>query len=103
MTTRTLYTSLEGAEAHSPDADKLHREEYCEIHPSDAASLRINDGDPIRLATDRGELDIRARISDSVLEGVLHVPAYYDGGAVMRLLAADGRPTAVQIKVAATA
>ncbi|MEX2227669.1 MAG: molybdopterin-dependent oxidoreductase [Dehalococcoidia bacterium] len=103
MVTRTLYTSLEGAAIHSADADKLHREEFVEIHPADAAALGIGDEDAITLSTDQGELEIRCKISARVAEGVLHIPAYYDGGAVMRLLAADGRPAAVQIRVGATA
>jgi predicted molibdopterin-dependent oxidoreductase YjgC len=102
-TTRTLFTSLEGAEIHSPEADKLHREEFVEIHPADAVGLRVNDEDTLTLVTDRGELEIRCKISGRVLEGVLHIPQYYDGGAVMRLLGADGRPAAAQVRVAATA
>jgi predicted molibdopterin-dependent oxidoreductase YjgC len=102
-TTRTLFTSLEGAEIHSAEADKLHREEFVEIHPADAVALRINDEDTITLTTDRGELEVRCKVSGRVLEGVLHLPQYYDGGAVMRLLDADGRPQPVQVRVAAPA
>jgi formate dehydrogenase alpha subunit len=103
MTTRTLYTSLEGAEVHSPDADKLHREEFVEIHPADAAALRINDEDTIALSANGAELEVRCKVSARVAEGVLHLPAYYDGGAVMRLLGREGRPAAVAVRVAATA
>jgi predicted molibdopterin-dependent oxidoreductase YjgC len=103
MATRTLYTSLEGAELHSPDADKLHREEFVEIHPADAAALRINDEDTITLTANADEVDVRCKISARVAEGVLHLPAYYDGGAVMRLLGREGRPATVQAKVRTTA
>jgi predicted molibdopterin-dependent oxidoreductase YjgC len=103
MTTRTLYTSLEGAEIHAADADKLHREEFVEIHPADALALRINDEDVITLSADRDELEVRCKISARTSEGVMHLPAYYDGGAVMRLLDADGRPAVVRVKVAAPA
>jgi len=37
------------------------------------------------------------------LEGVLFLPAYYDGGAINRLLDRTGAPTPVRIKVAAIA
>lgn len=57
--------------------------------PSDAAALRVS--------TDSGE------ISGRVLEGVLFLPAYHDGGAVSRLLARDGASAPVRVKVAATA
>ncbi len=102
-TGRTLFTSLEGAAIASPDADKLHREESVELHPADAAALRVGDGDEVTLVTDAGELSVRCRISGRVLEGVAFLPAYYGGGAVTRLLGRDGAPVAVRVKVAATA
>jgi predicted molibdopterin-dependent oxidoreductase YjgC len=102
-TGRTLFTSLEGALVHDKDADKLHREEFVEIHPSDAASLRVSDEDEVTLVTDAGELAVRCKTSGRVREGVLFLPAYYDGGAVTRLLDRTGAPIAVQVKVAAPA
>ena len=102
-TGRTLYTSLEGAELHGADADKLHREEFVEISPADAAALRVKDDDELRLASERGELAVRCKVSGRVQEGVLFLPAYYDGGAVNRLLAPDGAPVPVRVGVATTA
>ena len=102
-TGRTLFTSLEGASIHASDADKLHREEFVEIHPADAAALRLRDGDEVTLATSGGELTLRCQISGRVLEGVAFVPSYYDGGAVARLLSRDGAPVPVRVKVAAPA
>jgi predicted molibdopterin-dependent oxidoreductase YjgC len=102
-TGRTLFTSLEGAEIHAPDADKLHREECVELHPADAAALHVSDGDEIVLATDRGELSVRVQISGRVQEGVAFLPYYYDSGAIMKLLAATGAPVAVRVKVATPA
>jgi predicted molibdopterin-dependent oxidoreductase YjgC len=102
-TGRTLFTSLEGASVHAAAADKLHREEFVELHPADAAALRIADGAEVLLVTDNGELALRAKLSDRVQEGVAFVPYYYDGGAVCALLARDGAPVSVRVKVAATA
>ena len=102
-TGRTLFTSLEGAAIHAADADKLHREEYVELHPADAAALRIDDESEVMLVTDHGELTIRCKISDRVLEGVAFVPYSYDGGAVCALLGRGGAPIAVSVKVAALA
>jgi formate dehydrogenase major subunit len=99
-TGRTLFTSLEGAAIHSPDADKLHREEFVELHPADAAALRIADESQVTLVTANGELTMRCKISDRVLEGVAFVPYSYDGGAVCVLLARGGAPVAVTVKVA---
>ena len=102
-TGRTLYTSLEAAAVHAPDADKLHREEFVELHPADMAALRIEDGAEVTLATDHGELAIRARATDRISEGVAFVPYYYDAGAVCTLLSPTGAPTPVQLKVRALA
>jgi predicted molibdopterin-dependent oxidoreductase YjgC len=102
-TGRTLFTSLEGAALHALDADKLHREEFVELHPADAAALRIDDESEVTLVTAHGELSIRAKISDRVLEGVAFVPYYYDGGAVNTLLGRSGAPVAVSVKVATPA
>ncbi len=99
-TGRTLYTSLEGAALHLPDADKLHREECVELHPADAAALHVRDGDEVTLVTANGELTLRCLASRRVQEGVAFVPSYYDGGAVNALVARDGAPVAVKVKVA---
>ncbi len=45
------------------------------------------------LVTANGELTLRCKISDRVLEGVAFVPYYYDGGAVARCSAAMARPS----------
>ncbi len=102
-TGRTLFTSLEGAAIHSPDADKLHREEFVELHPADAAALRIEDESEVMLVTANGELTLRCKISDRVLEGVAFVPYSYDAGAVSTLLVRGGAPVTVTLKVAALA
>jgi len=100
-TGRTLFTSADGAAVHSPDADKLHREEFVEMHPADAAALNILDGAEITLATEHGELTLNMKLSDRVQEGVVFVAYYYNGGAVGDLLSPTGAPEAVKVKVAA--
>jgi predicted molibdopterin-dependent oxidoreductase YjgC len=102
-TGRTLFTSIEGAAIHSPDADKLHRDEFVELHPADAAATRVRDGDEVTLATSSAEMTLRCRVSGRVLEGVAFVPSYHDGGAVMRLLDRGGAPVSVRVKVATAA
>lgn len=101
---RTLYTSWEGAAIHSPEADKLHREEFVEMNAADAAALGVEDGQEVVLANEHGELTIRVKISDRVLPGSAFVPLYYDGGAVTALFGReDGALARVRIAVRATA
>ena len=92
-TGRSLYTSYEGAALHSPEADKLHREEFVEIHPADAKELGIAEGAEISLKSKGGELTIRAHITESGQPRMLYVPLYYDGGAVTALFE-DGQASA---------
>ncbi len=96
-TGRSLYTSYDGAAVHSADADKLHREEFVEIHPSDAGEMGIADGDEVTLSANGGRLTIRTRISEGVQPGALYVPLYYDGGAVTALF--EGGQAVTPVKV----
>ncbi|MEE8369425.1 MAG: molybdopterin-dependent oxidoreductase, partial [Dehalococcoidia bacterium] len=88
-TGRSLYTSYEGAALHSPDADKLHREEFVEMNPADAAALAVGDGDPVVLRRGSVELAIRVRVTAAVQPRTLYVPLYFDGGAVGVLFSGD--------------
>ncbi len=96
-TGRSLYTSYDGAVLHSPEADKLHREEFVEISPAEAARLGISPGDEVTLKNGRGELTIRAKLTEAVQRGMLFVPLYYDGGAVSALFGRDEAVARVQV------
>ncbi len=56
------------------------------IHPEDAARRGIVDGDWVRVWNDRGELRLRAQVSDDVRPGVCYVPSIW-----WRKFAADGQ------------
>ena len=94
MTGRTLYTSIEATAIHKPDADKLHREEFVEVSVEDAERLGIADGDEVTLATDQGEMRIRAQVTDLVPAGSVFVPLLYNGGEVTSILPAENGVTA---------
>jgi predicted molibdopterin-dependent oxidoreductase YjgC len=89
---RTLYTSLDGASIHSEEADKLHREEFLEINPADAAALRIEQNRPVYVSNGTTELLLSAALTDAVHPGSVFLPFYYDGGIVNRLLTGDTLP-----------
>ena len=48
--------------------------EPVEIHPKDAAARGIADGDLLRVHNDRGEVQLRARLSDKMRRGVVYSP-----------------------------
>ena len=97
-TSRTLYTSLEGAAIRSEEADKLHREEFLEMNPSDAAGLGIGQNRPVVVTNGSHELLLSAALTDAVAPGSVYLPLYYDGGVVNRLLPADGTPVTVAVR-----
>jgi predicted molibdopterin-dependent oxidoreductase YjgC len=88
-TARTLYTSFEGASVLSEEADKLHREEFLEINPRDAADLRIGQNRPVVVSNGTKELTLSAALTDAVAPGSVFLPYYFEGGLVNRLLAPD--------------
>ncbi len=94
---RGLYSSYEGAAIHSSEADKLHREESALVNPADAASLGIAEGDPVVLRSGKPEVRIKAHLTNAVAPKTVHVPLYYDGGAVAALF--DGGSTAAAVEV----
>jgi predicted molibdopterin-dependent oxidoreductase YjgC len=99
-TGRSLYTSYEGAAVHSPEADKLHREEFVELHPADAHELGIAEGNEVTLKGNGGSLTLRAHITDGLQPRVLYVPLYHDGGAVTALFQAGQASAPVEVAAA---
>ena len=58
----------------------LHTEQktgYVEINLKDAKTLGVNDGDMVRLATRRGEMEVVAQVGKKVQPGVLFVPFHF--------------------------
>ena len=58
---------------------------FAQISPHDASSLGIKDKENIRLATRRGEITARARISKRIAKGTVFVPFHYSHAAANRL------------------
>ena len=97
LTGRGLYTSYEAAALGLPDADRLHREESLEIHPDDAAALGIGPGQPVRVANDRGEMVLPAKLTYGVAPGTVFVPLPYGGAAVLDLFGPDEPAASVRL------
>lgn len=50
---------------------------FVEVHPDDAAALGIAADDLVRVSSRRGDVRVRARISDSIRRGVLFLPMHW--------------------------
>lgn len=48
-----------------------------EMHPGDAVMLGVGDGDPVTVASRRGEVVISVRLSERVARGQLFIPMHY--------------------------
>ncbi len=94
LTGRTLFTSLEAAAIHSPEADKLHREDAVLVNQYDAVELGISTGDGVVLKNGSAELSLKAALTNTVPRGSVFLSSYYDGGAVNTLLPAENGSTA---------
>jgi len=51
--------------------DELRKEEYVEIHPADADSLEIQDGEVIKVTSRRGSIKAKTKITEIVPPGVV--------------------------------
>jgi anaerobic selenocysteine-containing dehydrogenase len=99
FTSRSLYTSWEGASIRSEEADKLHREEAAWLHPADAEAAGVRAGEAIALSDGTREVTIAVRLDDGVLPGTVYVPLYFDGGAVLSLFPLEGAAAATGVRV----
>ncbi len=65
---------------------KLSPDPLAEIGPETAQKYGIEEGDPLRIETNRGQVTMKARVDDRVAEGVVLVPHGWGGKANANLL-----------------
>ena len=78
----------------SPHLDAEQKDGYVEIHPEDAETLAVKDGDTVTLSTRRGEIQVSARVSNKVKPGLLFVPFHFAESPANVLTNAAADPTA---------
>lgn len=61
----------------SPHLDSEQVNGYVEIHPSDAAHLKVQEGDIVVLSSRRGKMEAPARLTDAVKPGVFFLPIHF--------------------------
>jgi predicted molibdopterin-dependent oxidoreductase YjgC len=61
----------------SQNLDQEESTGYVEINPEDARKLDVREGEVLILASRRGEMEIPARISETVKPGTLFVPIHF--------------------------
>ncbi len=94
--TRTMTGKVDGI-------NKLAPSSYVEINEETANRLGISDGDRVRIASRRGEIETTAKITEIIDDGVLFMPFHFADGAANYLTNPARDPIAKisELKVAA--
>ena len=71
LTTERSRYHLSGTSAKVKGLSKLRPEELAEINPLDAADLGIADNETVRVVSHRGEVKVKARITEASPPGVV--------------------------------
>ncbi|MEM2546352.1 MAG: molybdopterin-dependent oxidoreductase, partial [Candidatus Bathyarchaeia archaeon] len=78
-------------------------EGYIEINPIDASKLGISNGEKIKVKSRRGEIEIKAKVTDKVQPGTVFIPFHYAETAANKLTnaALDPKAKIPELKVCA--
>ncbi|MGI4951225.1 MAG: formate dehydrogenase subunit alpha [Janthinobacterium lividum] len=76
-TGRILSQYNVGAQTRRTENSRWHEEDVLEIHPFDAESRGINDGDLVALASRSGDIALRARVSERMQPGVVYTTFHH--------------------------
>ena len=69
----------------SPTLSGQHPENFVDVHPNDAERYGIEDGDRIRLKSRRGEITIKAQVTEDIKEGVVWTTPHFAAASANRL------------------
>lgn len=76
--TTTMTGKTDGINALVPES-------FVEINPLLASKMSISDGERVRVSSRRGEIDVLAKVTDIIGEGVVFIPFHFAKGAANRL------------------
>jgi len=76
--TRTMTKRVEGLEALVPES-------YIEISPYTAGKLSVKDGDTVKVSSRRGEVAVKAKVTDRLDDDVVFMPFHFAEGAANML------------------
>jgi len=72
-----------------PQLREIVPEPLVEINPSDAKPRGIKSGDMVKITSPRGEMKLKADVTDTILPGMVSVPHQWPGEANVNLLVDD--------------
>jgi formate dehydrogenase alpha subunit len=77
LTTGRKHTQYNTSTRHSQVLEEHSPEEYAELNPLDAKRLKLDDGEIVKIASRRGELRTKVRITDRVPQSVVFMTLHY--------------------------
>jgi Uncharacterized anaerobic dehydrogenase len=69
----------------SPTLNRQVPENYVDVHPADADRYGIADGDMVRLQSRRGEIEVKAQVTEATKEGVVWTTPHFAAASANRL------------------
>ncbi len=69
----------------SPTLSRQEPENFVDVHPNDAERYGIEDGDKVRLRSRRGEITVRADVTEAIKEGVVWTTPHFAAASANRL------------------
>ena len=69
----------------SPTLSRQHPENFVDIHPADADRYGIEDGDYVRLKSRRGQIELKAQVTEDIKEGVVWTTPHFAAASANRL------------------
>jgi anaerobic selenocysteine-containing dehydrogenase len=61
-------------------------EPFAEVHPNTAKQFGVTDGDPVIVESNRGQIRVKALVTEDMMEGVVSIPHGWPGDANVNLL-----------------
>jgi formate dehydrogenase major subunit len=69
----------------SPTLSRQHPENFVDIHPNDAEAYGIENGDVVTLRSRRGEIEVKAQVTEDIKEGVVWTTPHFAAASANRL------------------
>ncbi len=73
----------------SPHLDIEQQDGYVEINPKDAKKMEVKNGDMLTICSRRGELDVPARLTNTIDPGTLFLPIHFGENPANILTSSD--------------
>ncbi len=84
-TGRVLYHWHGGTMTRRSKLDDIYPEPTVEVHPNDASSLGIREGDWIKVRSRRGEIEVKTLVTERSPQGMVFIPFHFAEAAANEL------------------